>query len=388
LKICITSGTFHPDIGGPPTYLAALAEDLLTRGHPVRVVTFGSSRRRYRYPVHRISRNLPELPRLGLMLGATLRSARGADLLFVNDYGLPPAAANLVLRKPLVMKIVGDFAWEYAVRHRLLGGSVGIDEFQGARYGPRVERIRAIQTWYARQADLLITPSQYLAELVRGWGVRAERVRVIPNASPPAARRADREALRSELGLTAQQTAVAVLARLNPWKGVDLLIRALTTLLPTVPNLRLLVVGDGEERPALENLASPLDGSVRFLGELPRERALEVLDAADWLVLCSAYEGLSHVLLEAMAAGKAIVASSAGGNLELIRHEVNGLVVPYGDQSALEGSLLRLASEPGLATGLASRARLDAQARSWPSLVSATLALFEEACARRASRPS
>ena len=165
MKICITSGTFHPDIGGPPTYLYALAEELPRRGHQLRVVTYGQPGGSYPYRISRVPRGLPAQARLAIFTLAVLRESRGADLLYVNDYGLPPTLANLTLRKPLVMKIVGDFAWEYAVRHSLVPRELTLDQFQPHRYGGKVERLRAMQTWYARRADLIIVPSEYLADL-------------------------------------------------------------------------------------------------------------------------------------------------------------------------------------------------------------------------------
>src|SRR6188508_50459 len=115
LQLLIASGTFHPESGGPPTYLLRLGRELTERGHTVRVVTYGDapSTRRYPYPVHRIPRALPVASRLALFAREVWRHGQDADLLFVNDYGLPATVANLALRKPMVLKIVGDFSWEY-----------------------------------------------------------------------------------------------------------------------------------------------------------------------------------------------------------------------------------------------------------------------------------
>jgi glycosyltransferase involved in cell wall biosynthesis len=382
VKICITSGTFHPDVGGPPTYLSALTESLLQQGQRLRVVTYGRPGGQYPYPIARIPREGPEPLRLARFGAAVLRDARAADLLFVNDYGLPPALANLSLRLPLVIKIVGDFAWEYAIRHKLIPGGLAIDEFQRRRFSPRVEKLRAIQTWYCRRADLVITPSDYLAELVEGWGVWRYRLRVIYNAPPPLAEPlAERAATRAALGLAADELAVAYLGRLAPWKGVDHLVQAVELLRRRGLRMRLLVVGDGDQRAELERLAAPLGGAVELFGDVSRARALELLRAADALALPSAYEGLSHVVLEAMEAGKPIIASAVGGNLELIRDGENGLLVPYADPAALAAALERLASQPELASRLGQQARLEAEARSWPRLVAATLGVFEEALA-------
>ena len=389
MRICIASGTFHPDVGGPPTYLRALAKELVERGHGVQVVTHGRPGGDYPYPVHRIPRELPAPLRLARFGAAVLQEARGADLLYVNDYGLPPTAANLLLRKPVVMKIVGDFAWEYAVRHALIPRELGIDEFQRRRFTPAVERLRMMQTWYARRADLIITPSQYLADIVAGWGVAREKVRVIYNAPTPRAGFAWLCFPTRHWGWSPLLDRVVVtVARLAPWKGIDILIEAVRLARRRRRDLRLLVIGDGEERERLEQLAKPLGKSVHFEGEVTHPTAKAFLETSQIVALCSAYEGLSHVLLEAMEAGKPIIASRAGGNVELIRDGENGLLVPYGDADALAHALIELCRSGPLRRRLGAQARKDAEARSWPHLVEATLSVFEEALEVHGKQPS
>jgi glycosyltransferase involved in cell wall biosynthesis len=368
-------------VGGPPTYLLALADELVRRGHALRVVTHGQpgGSYSYPYPITRILREQPAPLRLARFTVSALTAARTADLLYVNDYGLPPTVANLILRKPAVLKIVGDFAWEYATRHALLPAGLGVDEFQRRRFRPAVERLRTMQRWYARRANLVIVPSRYLAGLVGGWGVPAERLRVIYNAPTPHPPELPARETRHRYGFTESDFVVVCVARLAPWKGLDVLIRALRVAQQWAPALRLLVVGDGEERPTLEMLAAPLGRAVLFTGELPRGEALAALTAADLVALVSGYEGLSHVLLEAMAAGRPIVASAVGGNLELIGDGDNGLLVPYGDERALAARLALLAGDPAIGQRLGQQARLDAEARSWPRLVEATLGVFDEA---------
>ena len=86
-----------------------------------------------------------------------------------------------------------------------------------------------------------------------------------------------------------------------------------------------------------------------------------------------------------MAAGKPIVATAIGGNLELIRNGENGLLVPYGDAPALARALTRLASEPALAERLGGQARADVENHPWPNLVATTLTIFDQALEMRRS---
>jgi len=119
LKICVVTGTFHPEPGGPSTYLYNLLGDLVQRGHEVAVITYGDLEEEYdyTYPVMRISRRQPIPVRLIEFVYHILSIGRRYDLLFVNNYGLPAVVANAFLRKPMAIKLAGDFAWEYSIRH-------------------------------------------------------------------------------------------------------------------------------------------------------------------------------------------------------------------------------------------------------------------------------
>jgi len=377
LRILIVTGTFHPEAGGPSRYLLNLATDLARAGHRVSVVTFGEPfEHPYPFPVKRISRRWPIPIRLALMAAAVVPRAVTSDLLFVNDHGLPPAVVNLSLRKPVVMKIVGDFAWEYSVRHGRV--TENIDDFQTHRHSFPVELVKAVQRFYAGRADRIVTPSRYLRGIVNGWGVDPGRIRVVTNAVDPAkyAFPESREAAQSLLGLSGR--FVVTVARLTPWKGVDALIRAI----PRLPaEWRLLVVGDGPERPRLEEQAraASLGPRVLFTGEVAQDKVPAYLRASDIFALYTGYEGLSHVLLEACLAGLPSVATRKGGNPEVIRDGENGLLVEYGDADALARALVRLASDPDLRARLAAGAARSAPEFDWSRLIERTTAVFAEA---------
>ncbi|MBI3362126.1 MAG: glycosyltransferase, partial [Chloroflexi bacterium] len=132
MRLCVVSGTFHPEPGGPPTYLYHLLPELVRRGHGVNVITYGDETapvETYPYPVTRIARRAPIPLRVAEMTLRALAAARRADAIFVSDYGLPPALANVLARKPMVLKNVGDFAWEFSTRHGWIAADETIDEF-------------------------------------------------------------------------------------------------------------------------------------------------------------------------------------------------------------------------------------------------------------------
>jgi glycosyltransferase involved in cell wall biosynthesis len=381
LKICVVTGTFHPEIGGPPTYLYHLLPALVERGHEITVVTYGDVAQEFEYPyrVVRVSRRRSIPVRLLQFTRQVWRAAQDCDLIFVNGYGLPPAIVNLWLCKPMVIKLVGDFAWEYAVRHSLMDSAENIEDFQRRRHGLVVRMVQALQRWYVNRAQTVIVPSRYLASIVQGWGVPPKKLRVIYNAVDLVAYDSlpDREDARRELDLNGK--IILTVARLAPWKGVDRLIAILPRIGELVPDANLVVVGDGPERANLERLTEQtgVSGFVRFAGRVSQDRVVLYLRAADVFVLYSGYEGLPHIVLEAMLAGTPVVASAKGGIPEVVEDGVTGRLVSWGDDAQLRGALLKALSDPLEVASWAERARERTERDfSWAGLVERTASLL------------
>lgn len=381
MRILIITGIFHPEPGGPATYLQALLPRLQARGHAVRVITYGEAEDAgtdYGYPVQRITRRQSIPRRLAQFSWAVLRQARAADVLYVQGYAYPALLAHLLLRRPLVTKTVSDFAWEFARRHGWT--ALDVTAFQKARHPLRVRLLRALQAWTLRRSAAVIVPSGHIGRLVQGWGVPAERVQVVTNAVPrsPLAE-ADRATLRAELGLPLETPLLVTVGRLTPVKGVDVAIRALEYL----PDALLVIVGEGEQRAELETLAAPYGSRVRFVGQQPNQRALRFVRAADSFVLSSYTEGLSHVLLEALTVGTPVVATAVGGNPEILTDGVNGLLVPPGDPRALAAAIGRLLADPALAERLAAAGRARGADFDWEHTMAQTEAILARAARRQ-----
>ena len=346
MRICIPTGIFPPDIGGPATYVPAIGAALAERGHQVSVVTLSDVESagdgRYRFPVHRIRRAQPRWRRMPLTARAIAHRARRADLVYANGLFIESAWAAWVTRKPLVIKIVGDWAWERAVGKGWLMDT--IEQFQRRRYGPRVEALKALRALVTDRADLVLTPSRYLRHIVAGWGIDADRLHVIYNAGQPLP--APEPAPLPPF----EGSTVVTVGRLVPWKGVDRLLRVVAGL----PQVRLLIVGDGPERESLESLASGLDLGRRviFTGQVSKEQVPGYLCAADVFVLNSTYEGLPHIVLEAMQAGVPVVATDVGGTGELVQHGANGLLIRPGDDAGLRAALEQISTCPEKRVGL------------------------------------
>lgn len=373
----LVSNLFPPDIGGPATYVSRLANDLHQRGHQVQLVVCAenpSAGAEYPFPVRRISRRIFMPLRLLIVLLWVIWHARNADVVYVNGLELPAVLGSRLMRKPSALKVVGDFAWEYAVRHGWTND--GIDHFQTARYGRKVELVRWLEHWYAQHVDRVITPSFYLKGIVAGWEVPPERISVVYNA---LTNRFDgsltREEARRAVGLDG--TLVLTVARLYKWKNVDVLIRLVPDL---PPESKLVIVGDGPEEEYLRGLAAEIGVSDRvvFVGRVPQAKVALYLRAADVFVLNTRYEGLSHTILECMDVGIPVVATAVGGNMELIEDGVNGFLVPVDDRRQIVSAVRKLLYDRKVRESFVERSKEKVKDSSWDRLVDTVVATLDQ----------
>ena len=225
---------------------------------------------------------------------------------------------------------------------------------------------RARDRWACRLADRLADCVTAVAEAVRDHvhavdGCPLEKIVVIPNGiGAPAPSAADRS---EALHVDAADQVIGTISRLVWKRGHEELLEATAIVTQAEPAAKLVVVGDGPLRPALEARAQHLglNGSVRFLGAVPQ--AARLLPHFDVFVLSSVWEGMSNSLLEAMAAGCPVVATRVGGNPEVVVEGETGLLVPPKNARALADAVLRLLRDRELARrfGEAGRRRVESQ---------------------------
>ena len=194
--------------------------------------------------------------------------------------------------------------------------------------------------------------------LETGWD-RPERVVTIHNGVQGAAKPGAGSAVRAELGLRPGDLVVATLSKLRPEKAHDAAVGAAALLRERFPGLRLLIVGDGGERPALERQAAALGETVRFAGY--RADVMEVLDAVDVLVHPSRADAFPTTLLEAMAASVPVVATAVGGIPEIVADGQTGTLVTAPKPEAFAAALAPLLEDAELRgrLGAAGRARFE-----------------------------
>lgn len=166
--------------------------------------------------------------------------------------------------------------------------------------------------------------------------------------------------------------------RLDPQKGFPILVRAFEILARELDDLHLVVVGDGRDRGAVESLPPELRPRVAMLGAVRNADLPPYLAAADaFAAPAVGHESFGVVLVEAMAAGVPVVASDIAGYREVVREDVDGLLVPPGDPDALAGSIRRVLAEPQLARRLAGAGRARARTFSWDVIVPRIEAVYD-----------
>ncbi len=374
-RLFVAAGIFHPESGGPATYLYEILPELQKLGWQPRMVTYGAGETSaYPYPVTRIPRR-PLPIRLAHYGVAAFPLLRWADLVYVHTLDLPLLGG----KAKRVVKMVGDQAWERAIRKGWIPPTEDIDTFQTTDYGGVVSAQKAARARQMQAMDGVIVPSQYLKRMVAGWGVDEAKINVVYNALPPhmmspqTGSGLTQSEARKQLNLP-DAPIVLTAARLTAWKGIDHLI----TALGHIPDVRLIIAGEGELMDSLkaQAAASGLSERVRFLGKISRDKLAIYMKAADYLALYSGYEGLSHTLLESLLAGTPIIASDKGGNPEVVSHNVNGLLVPYVDVDALT-TTLQAAFRPGERERLAANSQIGMERFQFATMVKHTSDVLE-----------
>lgn len=346
MKILLHCIYFPPELGGLESHVHGLAEGLVKAGHEVRVVT---------------SRSIPDIPRDEVLDGIrvhrswfpsrtppgwiahalfstprTRRWARWADVVHAQAFAsIPPARSGARSAGiPLVVTLhTSHFltrarrpVWKPVLRRLVEAG----------------DHVLAASSEIAEVASQL-TGGRVPVEALTN-GVDTERFRPVEPAMPaPTGTR-----------------RVIVPRRLFPKNGVEFLVRALPAVIAAVPQVEVLVVGDGPEQVRLEKLAHELGAGerLRFLGARPHQEMPGLLSSAEIAVVPSLMEATSVAALEAMSCGRPVVASRVGGLPEIVDDHV-GRLVPPADPEALARAIVALLDDPELpALGTRARSRV------------------------------
>jgi len=376
VKIGIVSQSYYPRYGGVTEHVHHTAVELRRRGHEVCIITS-----RFRSGNHNHSIGTNGIVRVGynimipfnrafvdFTVGVTLRQQL-RELLQARDFDVLHTHCPTSPSLP-ILAIQTASCPQVGTFHTTSGRSLLQDAFQPylAKVVEKLDARIAVSKTAVETAERYY-PGEYR---IIPNGVDIERFH--PDVEPfPEWRDPDR-------------INVLFVGRLDPRKGVHLLLEAMPEVAArSGGRVRLLVIGDSYLRAKLEaSVPAAARDHVRFLGHVPSEDLPRWYATGDIFVSpASGNESFGIVLLEAMAAGRAVVASDIPGYRSVLISEVNGLVFPAGDTAALADTVIRLAHDPDRRRALAERGRARALEFAWPRVTERIEAVYREALARR-----
>lgn len=239
-----------------------------------------------------------------------------------------------------------------------------------------------------RYTDLVLPNSHaVLRDVLAQERIPRERLRVVWNAVEPPVAHSSKNATRAACGVPLNVTCGVVVANLIAYKGHSSLIEAMASVRSACGDVHLCLVGDGAERARLEHLAREhgVDDLLHFCGAT--EQVGSYIHAADFGILPSLQEGMSNALLEMMASGLPVIATSVGGSVDVVRDGVNGLLVRPANPGQLADAIVRLVRAPDLRSRLGAAAKVDVLERfSYAALVSSMTAIYRELVQRKGIR--
>jgi PEP-CTERM/exosortase A-associated glycosyltransferase len=243
------------------------------------------------------------------------------------------------------------------------------DHGTAREWGMRYRATRALETRLLRRADGIVAICDGLRREILGrGGIAAERVVVAPNVIDAAAFGGERRidtALRERLGLSGATTVLGFIGSFYHYEGLELLVRALAPMLREDPAIRLLLVGGGPVEPQLRQVVREerLEDRIVIPGRVAHGEVGAYYDLVDVFLYPRLPMRLTDLVtplkpLEAMAAGRIVVASDVGGHRELVEDGVNGFLFKAGDAASLRSTLARTLARRSGWTLVAGRARV------------------------------
>jgi glycosyltransferase involved in cell wall biosynthesis len=237
----------------------------------------------------------------------------------------------------------------------------------------------------ARFVDRFVYMSKAIERVYLECGIAQERGTVIYDGIDAAPAVGDAGATRAELGIDESDFVVANVGRIDTWKGHDIFVRAVASLVPRIPRIKALIAGEVSDTARragfdvdLVRLVEELGVDVIFAGF--RDDVPRLMAAADVIVHSATEpEPFGRVIAEGMIAGRPVIATNAGGVPEIIDDQESGLLVPCGDVSALADAMAWLHDHPAEARSLAEEGRRRATQRFAPArFATEMMAVYDE----------
>jgi glycosyltransferase involved in cell wall biosynthesis len=250
-----------------------------------------------------------------------------------------------------------------------LHGAKTIIHYHSGEARDHLQRFRGVRS-VLEDADQLVVPSRYLANVFHEFGLQAQ---VVPNiVELTQFRFRERKPLRSRLLCT---------RGFHPYYRIDLVIRAFERIQQDFPEATLELVGKGPLEPQIRNLVRELKLSgVNFAGAVPHHEIAHYYDAADIFINASSLDNMPVSILEAFSSGTPVVTTAPEGMSYLVENERTGLLSPTGDAAALADNAIRLLRAPEFASRLAFNAHEELRRYSWETVRQEWLKIYRSLC--------
>lgn len=322
MKILIPTWIYPPDIWWPASYVPKIASRFLKDGINCKVITysdiiFDEKYDNLGFQVLRIKRSKFFIWNYFKFFLVTLKHWKDVDLIYLQDYfsaGIPVFFVNLFLKKKIVTKVVWIFSWEQSMNRNITKDL--LDDYIIKKQNFYLEIVKKIEKYLLRKSYQIITPSNYMKDLLINFWIEENKVKVIYNSFDYFKYQTiDKLEWKKNLWIWDKKVYLSVW-RLVKWKNFDTLIKGFEK----IENSVLFIAWDWPLYEKLEKLilATNQQEKIFLLWSLAKNEIYQYYQIADAFVLISSYEGMSHVLIEAMSMNLYIISSNIKANIETL----------------------------------------------------------------------
>ena len=317
MKILVTTGIFPPDVGGPARFVPEISEKL-SLNHEITVVTYSNKpyeEFEYNFKVFRLNRNSIKLIRFLKTIKAIYKFGKDVDVIFVNGLWLEVYITNILLKKRIYRKVVGDPVWEKFNNKN--NNFINFDKFQNEKKNFYYTFLTFLRNNSFKSSNLIIVPSDHLKLFLKKTGYNGEIIKINNGTKI------------TEYNEEITDNNFLIVSRLVKHKNIDLVIKAFKKINDNLSfDFKLHIVGDGPEYKNLENLIKKLNLTEKiFLTGKKNEVEVEkYYKEAKFFIQASSYEGSPHSILEAINYHNFVIASNFGGVVEILSANYSELI--------------------------------------------------------------
>jgi len=317
LKILVTTGIFPPDVGGPARFVPEVCKKL-SINHDITVITYSNKpfeELRYDFKVLRLYRNSIKLIRFLKTIMTIYKVGKEVDVIFVNGLWLEVYITNIILKKKIYRKIVGDPVWEKFNNKN--SNFIDFDKFQNAKKNFYYTFLTLLRNNSFKSSDLIIVPSDHLKLFVKKAGYNGEIIQINNGTKI------------TEYNEEITDNNFLIVSRLVKHKNIDLVINTFKKIDDNLSlNFKLDIVGDGPEYKNLENLINKLNltEKIFLIGKKNEDEVEKYYKEAKFFIQASSYEGSPHSILEAINYNNFVIATNFGGVVEILSPNFSELI--------------------------------------------------------------